>query len=96
MHKIWIESMQYHVIPEEDWQPFYNWYCQKYPRGDVMISAAYPEWKSEEPGLELSNWLALWFEAHLTFDMFKRAENEDFARQLILDMTTAGFKVAKE
>lgn len=44
-HDTWIKSMKYHDIPEADWQPFYNWYVQKYPQGDQMISKAYEEWK---------------------------------------------------
>lgn len=47
MHARWIESMRYHVIPENEWQDFYNWYCEKYPNGDMIISTAYPEWKSD-------------------------------------------------
>lgn len=45
MHKAWIDSMDYHHIPEEDRQPFYDWYCNVYPDGDEMISNAYKEWK---------------------------------------------------
>jgi hypothetical protein len=37
--------MQYHDIPEEDWESFYNWYSKTYPHGDKMVSTAYDEYK---------------------------------------------------
>jgi hypothetical protein len=48
MHKTWFDSMRYHNIPEEDWNPFYFWYCENYPQGDRAISAAYEEWKERQ------------------------------------------------
>jgi len=46
MHTAWIASMDYFKIPEEERQPFYDWYCETYPDGTAPISRAYEEWKN--------------------------------------------------
>lgn len=46
MHPAWIASMNYHNIPEDERQPFYDWYCKTYPDGVHAISLAYEEWKA--------------------------------------------------
>lgn len=47
--------MIYHEIPENEWVPFYEWYCNVYPEGDKAISAAYEEWKESDGGRQTTD-----------------------------------------
>lgn len=55
MHAAWEASMRYFEIPENEWQPFYDWYCKTYPDGLEPISRAYEEFKGNDQPLSTTN-----------------------------------------